>query len=249
MSHLERLAAAQREEFLRRGGALPARAVPVRPFPLRRDGPPALIAEFKRSSPSYGAFPAPDRTEQLRRYAEIGAAAVSVLVAGEGFGGDIADLQAARDETQLPLLYKGFVSLRAQIDEAYAYGADAVLLIAALLGPQLPDFLSYAQERGLAALCEVHDAGELRAAAEAGARFLGVNNRDLRTLEVDTGRFIELAAQADESVLLVAESGYRTRRAVLEAVRAGARGVLVGEALLAGSELQVPWDEVLSHVG
>jgi indole-3-glycerol phosphate synthase len=249
MNHLERLAAAQREEFRRRTRPMPERIAPVRPFPVQSEGEPVLIAEFKRSSPSYGAFQTADRAQQLRRYAEIGAAAVSVLVTGEGFKGDIADLQAARQETHLPLLYKGFVSLRAQIDEAYAYGADAVLLIAALLGEQLPEFLAYARERGLAPLCEVHDADELREATAAGAQLIGVNNRDLRTLEVDTGRFLALAAQAENGVLLVAESGYRTRRSVQEAVRAGARGLLVGEALLASSELHAPWNEVLADVG
>ena len=247
MNHLEQLAAAQREAFLS-GPGLPERPSPVRPFGVAHEGPAVLIAEFKRSSPSHGAFAGPARAEQLRRYEGLGAAAVSVLVAGEGFGGSVADLAAARTETSLPLLYKGFVSLPEQIDEAYAYGADAVLLIAALLGPQLPSFLRRAEESGLAALCEVHDADELDLALRAGARLIGVNNRDLRTLEVDTGRFLTLAPRA-RGALLVAESGYRTRRAVREAVAAGARGILVGEALLARSELDAPWSEVLRDVG
>ncbi|MDA8344004.1 MAG: indole-3-glycerol-phosphate synthase [Thermaerobacter sp.] len=249
MNHLDRLATAQRDAFLRRTAAFPARPDPVRPFLVSEGGPPALIAEFKRSSPSHGAFLKVGRAEQLRRYAEIGASAVSVLVAGEGFRGDVEDLRRARQETDLPLLYKGFVSLKEQIDEAYAYGADAVLLIAAVLQEEFPAFLAHAHDRGLAALCEVHDALELEAVCAAGARIVGINNRDLRTLDVDTSRFLALAPKAPRGTRLIAESGYRTRRAVHEAITAGARGVLVGEALLAGSELQAPWAEVLRDVG
>ncbi len=249
MNHLERLAAAQSAHFAQRRGSLPERGDGVRAFPVQAWGPPVLIAEFKRSSPSHGAFDAPDLAEQLRRYEEIGAAAVSVLVAGEGFGGDPSDLAKARRLTHLPLLYKGFVSCLGQVDEAYAYGADAVLLIAALLKEEMGAFLARAEQLGLAALCEVHDAAEMRAAAALGAGLIGVNNRDLRTLEVDTRRFLSIAPQAPKEVLLVAESGYRSRASVREAAAAGARGLLIGEALLSGSELCGPWGEVLLDVG
>ncbi len=249
MNHLERLAAAQREQFSRRSTPLPHRTDGVRPFPPHRDGPPALIAEFKRSSPSHGPFEDVGREAQIRRYEALGASAISILVTQEGFSGSVDDLQAARAETALPLLYKGFVSLQGQIDEAHAYGADAVLLIAAVLRGELGRFLRHAQELGLEALCEVHDAEEFDAACAAGAHLLGVNNRDLRTLQIDTANFLALAARAPHGVTLIAESGYRTRKAVREAVAAGARGLLVGEALLAGGELQAPWREVLAHVG
>lgn len=249
MNHLAHLAASERDAFTARRGPLPSRQDGVRPFGISSAGPAALIAEFKRSSPSHGSFSAPNRPSQLRRYAEMGAAAVSVLVAAEGFGGDLKDLVAARRETSLPLLYKGFISVQGQIEEAYAHGADAVLLIAALLGSDLKGFLSHAAAMGLAALCEVHDAEELMHAVEAGATLIGVNNRDLRTLEVDPERFLEIAPKAPIGALLIAESGYRTGAAVRQAVAAGARGILIGEALLTASELQRPWTEVLRDVG
>jgi len=251
MNLLEHLTAAQRSAFLaRRHLALPRRAQPVRPFLPAGPGPIRFIAEFKRSSPSHGAFPAQPLQAVARRYAAAGAAALSVLVAEEGFSGSIEDLRLARDATHLPLLCKGFVSDRGQIAEAYAYGADAVLLIARVLGPELGAFLQAVQATGMAALVEVHSAAELEAALAAGAGLIGVNNRDLATLACDTGLFLSLAPLAPPGVRLVAESGYRSLADVRSAEMAGARAVLVGEALLErGGALLGDLAMACGHVG
>lgn len=250
MSVLQDLARAERADHLeRRHRFHPRRPRAIRPFlPAGEGDSPRLIAEFKRSSPSAGPLPHKDLAEMLRHYEEIGASAISVLVAREGFGGSLDDLRTASMLSPLPVLYKGFVVEPGQVLEAYAYGADAVLLIAALLGDRLQQFASMAQELGLRPLCEVHDEAEMEIARSAGADLIGVNNRDLRSLHVDTGNFPRLARLAPEGADIVAESGYRTFEAVRAAAEAGAFALLIGEALLRG-ELADSWNEVRARVG
>jgi indole-3-glycerol phosphate synthase len=233
MNLLERLTESERLAHLsRQERPLPERRSPVRPF-LRQDGKEIrLIAEYKRSSPSHGPFPPQELPDVVRRYTAAGAAAISILVAREGFAGRLEDLVAARDATDLPLLYKGFVSEGGQLDEAYAFGADAVLLIAAVLGEKLGPFIAKARTLGLAPLVEVHREEELVAALAAGATLIGINNRDLASLACDPGTFLELARRVPPGVTLVAESGYRTLADIAAAEAAGAAAVLVGEALL-----------------
>lgn len=250
MSVLHDLAEAERQDHLQRRHLFhPRRPRPVRPFlPEATPGSPRLIAEFKRSSPSAGELPSLGLGPMLRQYEEIGASALSILVARKGFGGRLEDLGSASRESGLPVLYKGFVVEPGQVLEAYAYGADAVLLIAALLGERLAEFLALVREFGLRALCEVHDAEEMRLAADCGAELIGINNRNLKTLEVDPGNFPRLARLAPPGAVLVAESGYRTADAVREAADAGASALLIGEALLRGG-LAGNWSEVLARVG
>ncbi len=251
MNLLERLTEAEHKAFLaRRQRPLPGRAGPVRPFLDGVDPHIRLIAEYKRSSPSHGAFPAAHLDAVLRRYEAAGASAVSILVAEEGFSGSLDDLLAARAGTRLPLLYKGFVSHPGQIDEAFAYGADAVLLIAAVLGRELPAFIRKAEATGLRPLVEVHGEVELQAALSAGAGLVGINNRDLASLACDLGVVLHLAPKAGPGVTLVAESGYRTLDAIEAAERAGAQAVLIGEALLVqGGALLDAWSSQRAHVG
>ncbi len=198
-----------------------------------------LIAEVKRASPSHGVFDADlDAAAQARLYAEAGAAAVSVLTEPDHFHGDISDLRAARcafgdDEDRPALLRKDFVFDRYQVLEARAHGADALLLIVMMLTePALAELVSDAREQGMEPLIEVHDGGEMEAALRAGARVIGVNNRDLRSFDEDLGVTERLGPLAPPGTVLVAESGIRTAADARRMAAAGAHAMLVGEALV-----------------
>jgi len=204
-------------------GALAARGAPAR-----------VIAEVKRASPSAGAIAhGLDAVAQARRYVMAGAAAISVLTDGPGFGGSLEDLAAVRAAVPTPLLRKDFVLDRYQLLEARLHGADAALLIvAALSGDSLRRLLSESEALGLAALVEVHDAAELEVALGAGARLVGVNNRNLSTFEVDLAVSERLLPSLPAAVKGVAESGVRTPADARRLRRAGAANLLVGEALV-----------------
>ncbi len=199
-----------------------------------RGGPSRVIAEVKRASPSAGAIRAGlDAVAQARAYAAAGAAAISVLTDGPGFGGSLADLAAVRDAVQVPLLRKDFVLDRYQLIEARAHGADAALLIvAALEEPALRRLVEACAELGLAALVEVHDEREVEAALRVGARLIGVNNRNLGTFAVDLAVSERLLPRLPADVRAVAESGVRTADDARRLRRAGAANLLVGEALV-----------------
>lgn len=201
-------------------------------------GPPRLVAEVKRASPSAGAIQAGlDAAAQARSYAAAGAAAISVLTDGPGFGGSLADLEAVRAAVALPLLRKDFVLDPYQLLEARAHGADAVLLIvAALDGEALRRLLAASAEAGLAALVEVHDEAEVETALAAGARIVGVNNRNLGTFAVDLAISERLLPLLPRSVRGVAESGVRTAEDARRLRRAGATNLLVGEALVRAAD-------------
>jgi indole-3-glycerol phosphate synthase len=202
---------------------------------LRRgpDGP-ALVAEVKRRSPSRGEIRADlDPAALAAAYAAGGAAAVSVLTEPRHFGGSPEDLLAVRAAVDLPVLRKDFVTTPYQVWEARAWGADAVLLIVAALDKAaLARLLEETAAAGMDALVEVHTRAEAAAAAAAGARLVGVNARDLATLELDHGRFAAVRGALPAGAVLVAESGIRTRADVLAAATAGADAVLVGEHLV-----------------
>jgi len=199
-----------------------------------RGGPARVVAEVKRASPSAGAIHAGlDAPAQARAYAAAGAAAISVLTDGPGFGGSLADLAAVRAAVDLPLLRKDFVLDRYQLLEARAHGADAALLIVAALDPAaLRRLLDACGELGLAALVEVHDAAEVDVALAAGSRIVGVNNRNLRTFAVDLAVSEALLPGLPPAVRGVAESGVRTAEDARRLRRAGAANLLVGEALV-----------------
>jgi indole-3-glycerol phosphate synthase len=193
-----------------------------------------VIAEFKRRSPSRGTLrddlpPA----SAAQAYESAGAAALSVLTEPEFFGGTLDDLRQARAATTLPVLRKDFVVDPYQVWEAWIAGADAVLLIvAALSGPEMRALFDTAREAGIDALVEVHDEDELVRALEAGAVLVGVNNRDLRTLEVSLETSLALASRIPDDVVAVAESGIRTGEDVRRLRSAGFDAFLVGEHLM-----------------
>jgi indole-3-glycerol phosphate synthase len=194
----------------------------------------AVIAEIKRRSPSKGALaPDLDPVVLAKTYEAAGAACLSVLTDEEFFGGSVADLQAARDATGLPVLRKDFTVSARDVCDARLMGADAVLLIAAALDDaELADFAELSRQIGLDALVEVHDEPELARALSVGATLVGVNQRDLVTFEVDTARAVRMAAQMPAGVVRVAESGVRDRDDTRTLRAAGYHAVLVGETLV-----------------
>ncbi|WP_202865119.1 indole-3-glycerol phosphate synthase TrpC [Serinicoccus sediminis] len=193
-----------------------------------------VIAEVKRSSPSKGALAAIAEPASLAAdYEAGGASVVSVLTEGRRFGGSLADLDAVRAAVDIPVLRKDFVVDPYQVWEARAHGADLVLLIVAALPQEvLVGLLERTEALGMQALVEVHDEPELERALVAGARVIGVNNRNLKTLEVDRDTFSRLAPAIPADRVAVAESGVRGPLDVVELAEAGAQAVLVGEALV-----------------
>ncbi|MGL5858444.1 MAG: indole-3-glycerol phosphate synthase TrpC [Angustibacter sp.] len=195
-----------------------------------------VIAEVKRSSPSKGALAAiADPAGLAVDYVAGGATVVSVLTEQRRFGGSLTDLDDVRRAVEVPVLRKDFIVTSYQLWEARAHGADVILLIAAALNQDaLVSLHERAESLGMTVLVEVHDEDELSRAVDAGARVIGVNARDLRTLEVDRSTFARLAPRIPEGVLRVAESGVRGPHDVLEYAKHGAHAVLVGEALVTG---------------
>src|SRR5690349_19551436 len=193
-----------------------------------------VIAEVKRASPSKGALAEiPDAAALAREYADGGARAVSVLTEGRWFGGSLDDFAAVRAAVGVPLLRKDFVVSSYQIHEARAYGADLVLLIVAALDQNtLSGLLDRVESLGMTALVEVHDEEEADRALEAGARVIGINARNLRTLEVDRTVFERIAPGLPAEVVKIAESGVRGPHDLIRYASAGADAVLVGEGLV-----------------
>lgn len=210
-----------------------AEAGPPPAFLTVRGGCVALIAEVKRRSPSAGAIaPALDPVSHARIYQAAGAAAISVLTNGPSFGGSLDDLRAVAEAVAIPVLRKDFILDEAQVLEARAAGAAAVLLIVRALTPErLEALLASAESVGLAALVEVHTAGEMDMALAAGAGLIGVNSRDLDTLSVDTASAWALLSRVPADRVAVAESGLARPADVARAAEAGADAVLVGTAL------------------
>ena len=255
MNRLDPIVAATREELARRREAVPpaelvrgvaARAAsdePVRSFraALARPGL-SVIAEHKRRSPSAGPIREDLELEDVvAAYERGGAAALSILTERPSFGGSLDDLRGARRVTSLPVLRKDFVVDPYQVHESYAAGADAILLIVAALSPdELASLHGEAGELGLSALVEVHDERELNIALELGAEIIGINNRDLKTLEVDTARTFELLPRirVPTHPLVVSESGFSQPEQLDELAEAGVDAVLVGEALMRSPDVE-----------
>lgn len=194
----------------------------------------AFICEVKKASPSKGVIARDFPYVQIaREYAAAGAAAISVLTEPEFFLGSTAYLAEIRQEVDTPLLRKDFIVDEYQIYETAALGADALLLICAVLtAEQLAAYIKLADTLGLSCLVEAHDEVELQAALKAGARVVGVNNRNLKDFTVDFENSLRLRAQAPPSVLFVAESGVQTAADVARLRAGGVDAVLVGEALM-----------------
>lgn len=234
--HVERV----REELRRAPpdeSALMGRALatpPPRDFAaaLRREGP-AVIAEIKRASPSAGAIADLDPGATAASLEGAGASALSVLTEPRHFDGSLSDLRAARLRSKLPILRKDFLVHPAQVMEARASGGDAVLLITACLSDsELRSMLEAAADLDLAALVETHSDDDLDRALAQDAPIIGVNSRDLESLEVSEERALELIRRIPSDRTVVFESGISTRTQVERAVDAGAHAILVGEALM-----------------
>jgi indole-3-glycerol phosphate synthase len=213
-----------------------------------RERRPALIAEVKRASPSAGPIADRDPAAQARAYAEGGAAAVSVLTETRHFHGTLVDLEAVRAAVEVPVLRKDFLVDPAQVIEARAWGADAVLLIAACLTElELIAMLRAAGDLGMTALVETHSDEDLRKALATDAQLIGVNARDLESLEVDVeGALARLGSIAGPRVAVM-ESGVATREDVVTAVNAGASAILVGEALMRADDPEAKVRELLEE--
>jgi indole-3-glycerol phosphate synthase len=199
---------------------------------------PAIIAEIKKASPSKGVLaPQFDPVAIARLYERGGAAALSVLTDGPNFQGSLDDLRAARANVGIPVLRKDFTIGEFDVLEAAAAGADAILLIAAILDEtQLRDYRELAAKYRIAALVEVHDEDELRIAAAAGATIVGVNNRDLHTFQVSLDVSMRLADQMPGGVVRVTESGIHSPVDVQRLREAGYTAFLVGEHLMSSGD-------------
>jgi indole-3-glycerol phosphate synthase len=243
MSVLDDIVAGVREDFSRRRAETPETDLRARilgvppaldPLPAFRRVGSSVIAEVKRRSPSKGELAdISDPAALAAAYQRGGAAAVSVLTEQRRFGGSLADLDAVRATVDIPVLRKDFVVDLYQLLEARAHGADlALLIVAALPGDELRSLYDRALELGLTPLVEVHDEPEAERAVELGATLVGVNARNLKTLEVDPATFGKVAPLLPDGVVTVAESGITSQGDVRRLVGEGADVVLVGEALV-----------------
>ncbi len=207
----------------------------------------SVIAEVKRASPSKGALARIEDPAALAQQYEIaGASVISVLTERRRFGGSLADLDAVRSRVNIPILRKDFMIDEYQFYEARAHGADVVLLIvAALSQSQLNDFHQLAEGLGMRALVEVHTHDELERALEISPQIVGINSRNLKTLEVDSKSFAELIPKIPTNLVRVAESGISTRADVEFAQNQGATAILVGEALVRAGDPAAAMRELL----
>ncbi|WP_404457386.1 indole-3-glycerol phosphate synthase TrpC [Oceanobacillus kapialis] len=198
-----------------------------------------VIAEIKRSSPSKGDISlVVDPVSQAKQYEANGATAISVLTDKTFFNGSMEDLQAVSSAVNLPVLCKDFIIHPVQIDQAKAAGATIILLIvAALSEKQLHELFNYAKKQNLEVLCEVHDAKEMEIANNLNPDLIGINNRNLKTFEVDLHTTEQLAKLANPGSILVSESGMKTNADAQVASTAGAQAILVGETLMRSEDL------------
>ena len=254
---LNKIVETKRREVAQRKEMIPLRALekmiagmpPTRDFKAALDADVgcAIIAEVKRRSPSRGLFRADfDPVRIALEYESHGAAAVSILTDETFFGGSDADLTAVKEAVTLPLLRKEFIIDPYQIHETRAIGADALLLIAAILTEgQLRECRKLAASLGLAALVEVHDREELEKTLAAGAKIIGINNRDLKTFRTDLQTTRALAPLIPADRIAVSESGIRTRQEIETLLKAGIRAFLIGETLIAAPEIGLKLKELL----
>ena len=244
MTVLDEIVAGVREDLAQREAATPLAAVKERAVRmtgakdcvsrLRVSDAVTVIAEVKRSSPSRGSLASiADPAALALEYEKGGAAAISVLTERRKFNGSLADLDSVRGAVDIPVLRKDFIVTPYQVWEARAHGADLVLLIvAALEQTVLTSLIERVHSLGMTALVEVHDVEEVARAVDAGAKVIGVNARNLKTLDVDRNTFARVAPSIPAGIVRIAESGVRGPHDVMDYARAGADAVLVGEALV-----------------
>jgi indole-3-glycerol phosphate synthase len=255
MSVLESIISGVREDEERRKKSKEHLAQMLKDVPKVRSAREALlrnkfsvIAEVKRSSPSKGDLAKISNPVQLARtYAEGGAAIVSVLTEERRFKGSLVDFQAVRSAIDVPMLRKDFIVSEYLVEESRAYGADLILLIVAALDDhQLKSFSEIASGLGMDVLVEIHDEVELERAMAINPKMIGVNARNLKTLEVDQRSFERLLPQIPSGILRIAESGMSSKADVSLAIDFGADAILVGEALVRAENPKHLIDEFLS---
>lgn len=259
MNILDKIVAVKREEvarLVRRAAGTENLLWSAKAFGPRRDfadalrfprrGSIALIAEVKKASPSAGVIRADfDPVKIAKEYEAAGASCLSVLTDEKFFQGSLKFLQQIRDAVQLPILRKDFIIHERQILESIEAGADAILLIVAILtDEELKRFHATARSAGLAVLVEVHDESEMQRALAAGVEIVGVNNRDLKTFTVDLGTTEKLSKMATGKIL-VAESGINDREDVQRLKRSGANAILVGESLMKAASVEAKANELI----
>jgi indole-3-glycerol phosphate synthase len=256
---LDKIVATKRQEIAAAKTAVPpdqlrdalADAPPVRDFfaALAVEGPIRLIAEVKKASPSKGIIRGDFHPVEIAKiYQQHGAACISVLTDEFYFQGSLDYLSDIRGAVDLPLLRKDFILDPYQLFEARVAGADAVLLIAeCLAGDDLARLHGEAVQLGLTPLVELYEPENLPRVLDAGAKLIGVNNRDLRTFEVDLGHTIRLRKEVPADRVLVGESGIRTREDVVRLESAGVNAILVGETLMARKNIGDAVDELLAR--
>jgi indole-3-glycerol phosphate synthase len=245
---LENVAAIKREEINRRKNSISMEEMEemIYDLPSPRDlaesisknGPMALIAEIKQASPSAGVI---QGRADIRRiactYQAGGACGISVLTEAHFFQGDLAHLRQVKDVASVPVLQKDFIIDPFQIYEGRVAGADAVLLIAAILAPdQLREFVELARGLGLVPLVEVHDEEDLKKISGLDLLLIGINNRNLKTLVVDLKTTFRLMERIRPGIVVISESGIRTREDVKLLQQAGGKGILVGEVLMRAAD-------------
>lgn len=256
MSVLDEIIAGVREDLATRRGSMDQileaveKANPVKDAVVALKGDKIrVIAEVKRSSPSKGQLAQIlDPAELAKSYEAAGASAVSVLTESRRFGGSLKDLVVVRSAVNVPVLRKDFMVDEYQFYEARAHGADIILLIVAALSKnQLHDFADLTKSLGMHALIEVHTEDELIRALEISPSIVGVNSRNLKTLEVDPQVFSSLIPQIPENIIRVAESGISSADDVGFAKKCGANAVLVGETLVKGSDVALTMRTLLAQ--
>ena len=198
----------------------------------------SVIAEVKRKSPSEGEINELDAIGTATAYEAGGASAISVLTDSKHFGGSLKDLTAVKEAVDIPVLRKDFIVDEFQLYEALVYGADAVLLIATVLEDDTSKFVSKARELSLESVVEIHGENEVEYAIKSGAKLIGINNRDLKGLNVDLSTFEMIAPMMPKDRILIAESGINSREDVNRMINAGADAILVGTALMKSGDIE-----------
>jgi len=204
-----------------------------------------IIAEVKQASPSLGKIKNVDVVEQAKTYEKAGAAAISVLTDKYKFAGSFEFLKRVSEAVSLPVLCKDFIVDNVQIDIAYQFGADAVLLIASMLEKsELEDLFYYASKLGLYVLLEIHEEDELEKIEDLPVKFLGVNNRDLKTLKINRNKGIKIIRKLQGKFVLVAESGMESAENIRDFYMSGAEMFLVGTALMKAENAETKLKEL-----
>lgn len=226
------------------GRKVPARKRRSLVAALKKDGL-TVIAEVKKASPSEGRLNDVDAAQTALMYEAAGAGAVSVLTEEKHFKGSLQDLKEVKEAVGIPVLRKDFIVDEFQLHEALVYGADAVLLIATLLKEKTKKYVKKAHSLGLECLVEVHDEAELKYALDSGAKMIGINNRNLSTLEVELGTTERIAPLVPKDRLIVAESGVKSKADADRMRAAGVDAILVGSALMKADDPKKKLGEIL----